>query len=294
MHGDAAGLERRPQGLELFVGTGEYGELAGADQGGRLGHDELGDHLGLGLLVGGGVDLDGWPIVACRDCVAELVGRPQHVHAGADDLGGTPAVRREADHLDAGEVVIDVEQQRRVGPVEAVDRLRRVADEEQVVAPGHEVMEQPVLHRVEVLGLVDENVTEPPTHDIGERRIVVELAGQHEEEIVEVDDAAPPFDEFVLGEDRSDLRRRNAASPVLGAGRGDVAGGFDATSCGPGALCGDRFDWVAPGDAGNQAVPVADDVRCRPPLVGPPLAHHAEGDGVERAGLDPLADARRP
>ena len=49
---------------------------------------------------------------------------------------------------------------------------------------------------------------------------------------------------------------------------------------------------VPPGHLGDEAMPVVDDVRRRRPLVGPPLSHHAEGDGVERARLDRLAESR--
>ena len=193
----------------------------------------------------------GGPIVARRDRVARLTAGAQHVHAGVDDLRSAPAVRREADHLDTGQVTIDVEEQGRVGAVEAIDRLGRVTDEEEVVAPGNELVEQPVLHRVEVLGLVDEDMTEAPAHDVGELRIGVELAGEDEEQIVEVDDATPALDQLVVGEDLGDLRRRHTAATVRGPSSSDVVGRGDATSGGPGAFGGDRVDRAPPGDAGQ-------------------------------------------
>ena len=67
----------------------------------------------------------GWP--SPRTCVA-----------GGDDLRRASAVGRQADDLDAGQVALDVDQQRWVGTVEPVDRLGRVTDEEQVVAPVDE------------------------------------------------------------------------------------------------------------------------------------------------------------
>ena len=54
----------------------------------------------------------------------------------ADDLRSAPPVRRQAHDLDAGQVPVDLGEQRRVGAVERVDGLRRVADEEEVAAVG--------------------------------------------------------------------------------------------------------------------------------------------------------------
>ena len=141
------------------MGAGEHGDLA-APQVRRAGGDEAGDELGLGVLVAGGADLHRRSIVARRDGVATLARHAQHVHPGGDDLRRRSAVRRQADDLDTGQVAIDVDEQRGVSAVESVDRLRRVADQEEVVAPGDEQTEQFVLHRVEVLRLVDEDDVE--------------------------------------------------------------------------------------------------------------------------------------
>ena len=38
-----------------------------------------------------------------------------------------------SDHFDTGEALMDVEKQAGIAAVEAIDRLRRVADEEQII-----------------------------------------------------------------------------------------------------------------------------------------------------------------
>ena len=109
-------------------------------------------------------------------------------------------------------MTIDVDQQRRIGAVEPVDRLCRVADEEQVTTGADEQLEQVVLHGVEVLRLVDEDVTEAPAHDLGERWVGRQLAPEHEQQVVEVDDAATALDRLVVGEHLGDRWRRNGDS----------------------------------------------------------------------------------
>ena len=69
-----------------------------------------------------------------------------------------------------GSRAADVAQQRGVGAVEAVDRLGRIADEVEVAAAADEQLEQPVLERVEVLGLVDEHVAVAEPHGVGPLR----------------------------------------------------------------------------------------------------------------------------
>ena len=85
-----------------------------------------------------------------------------------------------------GEAVVDVDEQRRVGPVESVDRLCRVADEEQVVAAASQQIDESVLERVEVLRLVDEHVPEPPADGVGERRVAARAPRWCAEHVVEV------------------------------------------------------------------------------------------------------------
>ena len=103
---------------------------------------------------------------------------PERRCLGADlhDLGRAPMVDRQPDDLDAGEPIGDVPEERRIGPVEAVDRLRRVADHEQVVDPVSEQVDEPVLERVEVLRLVDQHVAIAPAGGGGELGVATRRA----------------------------------------------------------------------------------------------------------------------
>ena len=75
-----------------------------------------------------------------RPTRADVAGRvlavgAEHLDAGGDDLRRAAVVHRQVDDLDPREAGGDVEQQVGIGAVEAVDRLRRIADEEEVAAP---------------------------------------------------------------------------------------------------------------------------------------------------------------
>ena len=83
-------------------------------------------------------------------------------------------IGRQADDLDAREASLDIDEQARVGAVEAVDRLRRITHEVQVVVAGPQHVDDPVLHRVEVLCLVDEQMAEPPADGVGEVALALE------------------------------------------------------------------------------------------------------------------------
>ena len=141
------------------------------------------------LVVVGGYDRRG-PLAAggLDRCVDRRVA--EHDPPEFDDLIGAAMVDGQPDHLDAGEAIRDVDEQRRVGAGEAVDRLRRIADEEHVVATRPNEVDEPVLERVQVLGLVDEQVAEPPAQRLRERRIALGGIDREREQVVEVDD--PP------------------------------------------------------------------------------------------------------
>ena len=271
------------------MGAGEHGDLA-APQVRRAGGDEASDQLGLGVLVAGGAYLHRRSILARRDGVTTLARHAQHVHPGGDDLRRRSAVRRQADDLDTGQVTIDVDEQRGVSAVESVDRLRRVADQEEVVVPSDEQTEQVVLHRVEVLRLVDEEMSKAPADDLGEVVIGVDLTREHQQQVVDVDDTATPFGRLVVGEHLCHGGEGDAAMPLGGPRRGGVSVGLDAAGSAPRAFGSDGVDRAPPSDLSDQATTVVGDVRRRPTAVRPALAHHAEGDGVERAGLDRFAN----
>ena len=129
--------------------------------------DRARDGRGLGLLVGVRDDPHHWAVGSGRAQLGGLLAACEHVHAGGDDLRRAAVVDGQPHDLDAGEAVLDIQQQRGVAAVEAVDRLRGIADEVQVVASGAEEIEQALLERVQVLRLVDEDVTEAPALGLG-------------------------------------------------------------------------------------------------------------------------------
>ena len=80
---------------------------------------------------------------------------------GGEDVRGGAVVLLEADHLRAGEVLLEAEDVADLGAAPAVDRLVVVADAADVVVGAGEEAEPEVLGDVGVLVLVDEDVAEP-------------------------------------------------------------------------------------------------------------------------------------
>ena len=205
--GDAGGVEGRGQRRELGVGARQHGGLAGAQDGRVERAHEPGDGGRLVVGVGEAVELDRSAVVPGGDGVGGLAGRAQHVHPGADDGRGRAVVDGQVDDLDPVQVTTDIGQQRRVGAVEAVDGLRRVADQEEVSALADEQAQQPELDRVEVLGLVHEHVLEAVPYDLGPQRILGHGRRRHRQQVVEVDDAPAPLQRFVPGQGGGDVGR---------------------------------------------------------------------------------------
>ena len=148
---------------------------------------------------------------------------------GLHDLRRAAVVHRQPDHLDAGEAGLHVDEEGRIGAVEPVDRLRRITDEEQVVAPGAEQVDEPVLERVQVLRLVDQHMAVAPAQGVGEVGGVLQLADRVGEHVVEVDDAPAALELLVRGERRCaglDAGRGSALRAPRGGGvlrRADAA-----------------------------------------------------------------------
>jgi hypothetical protein len=115
------------------------------------------------------------------------------VDAGLDDLRSAAVVRRESHDLDPGKPRADVDEQAGIGAVEGEDRLCRIADEKQVVAVAAQEIDEPVLDRVEVLRLVDQQVAEAPSRGGGEVVVVHQRVHREAEDVVEVNDTAPPL-----------------------------------------------------------------------------------------------------
>ena len=73
---------------------------------------------------------------AIRDEPTGLATAVEGVHPSGNNLRRAAVVDRESDDLDPRELRLDLDEQGWVGAVESVDRLRRIADEEQVVTAG--------------------------------------------------------------------------------------------------------------------------------------------------------------
>jgi hypothetical protein len=225
---------------------------------------------------------------------AALIAGSEDVNAGGDDLGGAAMVDRQPDDLDTGKAPFDVDEQGRVGAVEAVDRLRGVADEEQVVAAGPQQVDELVLERVEVLGLVDEQVSEAPPNGVGELVVATQVADRVGEHVVEVDHAAATLERLerlVGGRATVDS---GAGSPLRPARRRGIRGGVDAARRGPVDLGQERRDAAAVAGVdgvGEQAPPVGHHRQRAPFGVDPALLEHAEHHRVERARFDVFAQA---
>ncbi len=209
---DAAGLERLGDTPRHLMGAREDRDLTPTDRR-RVAAEHRGrDPRCLSILVRVGGEAQRSGILTGRDQAGPLTRGVEHVIAGRDDLRGRTVVHREADHLDAREAPVHIHEQGGIGSVEAVDRLRGVTDEEQVIAALSEHIHETVLEGVEVLGLVDVEMTEPPPHGLGERTVALQLADEDGQQVVEVDHTAPTLLLGVGVEGRGHLRHDPGAS----------------------------------------------------------------------------------
>ena len=214
---------------------------------------------------------------------------------GLHDLRGAAVVRRQANDLDAGEAGLDVDEQGGIGTVEPVDGLRRIADEEQVVASGAEEIDEPVLERVEVLGLVDQHVAVAPAERIGEVGRVLQLADRVGEHVVEIDHAPTALELLVARIRRGAGLDTGGGSALRAPGDGRVLGRADAACGGPVDLAEEVVEAAAGAGVdrvGEQSTAVGDDGLRAAIGVGPAVLEDAEHHRVERAGVDPFTDPR--
>ncbi len=235
--------------------------------------------------------LNGSPSGRDESASAACPERVEHVATGGHDLRGAAMIRRQSDHLDAGEPIGDVGEEQRVRAVEAVDRLRRIPDQVEVVPSADDELEQPELDGVQVLRLVHEDVPEAPPHGLRPPRVSRELGGRHREQVVEVDDAAPALEGGEGGETLGDPLRCRRDPAARGADRGRIVVRGHAARTGPVGLPGERRHRHAGRDLGEQTVAIADDGRGMLVELEPPLPEQPEGDGVERARLDAFAQS---
>ncbi len=209
---------------------------------------------------------------------AVVVSQVQHRHPGE-------AVRREC-LLEAVEVA-------GVGSVPAVDGLVGVADDEQVVAVAQPPPQQPVLQRVDVLELVDEQVPEAPALGGSGLRVSLHDPQGEAEQVVEVDH---PGLGLGLGIAVEQVRHLVAGQrrPSPGPGRPvEVLRGRDEAGRGPLDLGHHVLGLLPPpaeevGDEPQLAVHEPGHLCAPIRPTGPQLG---VGDGVERPRGDVVAQA---
>ncbi len=278
---------------ELLVGPREHGDVGGATASGERAH-QFGDAGGLGGSGGERSHSDVGPVGPGAAGVVGLARRGERGGAGAHHLRRAAVVGGEPHDGDAGVAHLHLREGRVVGAVPAVDRLAGVADEAQIGSPAADRLEHGVLQRVEVLRLVDEQVAEPPTDEVGEGGVAMCRVEDPGQQVVEVEDAAPALQPFVRGDEVGVAGRRHGAAPAGGAHRGLVPAGFDEASTGPvdiGRGEG-RLDRQAQlGEAfAQQSNSIGDHLRGGLVSSERPIAQQPEGDAVERARLDAFAD----
>ena len=223
--GDAPLGERRLELLALTVGAEEHRDL------GRLGarldecRDARGDVVGLGRVVVGDVQLGDLTVVALG---AQLdgAGAPaaaraaEHEVGQPHDLGRGAVVAHQLDDVGPRVPGAEAEQVLGRGPREAVDGLGGVADDAHVVAVPEPEVEQGLLEPVDVLVLVDHEVSVLAAHRPGHLVVLAEDAGGEEEDVLEVDDAPVGLDVLVGGQQPG---HRRGVEPAGGSRRARAA-----------------------------------------------------------------------
>ena len=203
-----------------------------------------------------------------------------------------------------GVALREVEEVGGVGAGEGVDRLRRVADDAQVVAAAEPQVEQCRLDRADVLELVDD---EPFVllADLGRDPLVLgEQRGRAEQDVLHVHPALVALDVLVGREHVGDRGRVDAvdrAAARLGEPR--VVVGPDVADLGPLDLGGEvaqgrlvGLDAVAPGGVADEAqLGLGEHRQVAAVDPRPEEPGLAQRRGVERAGLHPAgAQAAQP
>ena len=157
--GDLRGAQRLFEDHQLGVGAREHGLVGPRDAAGVAAAHGAGDGLGLvavGRVTGHRRRHPGGPVGAQPRVVAE------HGVGHRQDLGRRAVVVVEAQHGGAGEVLRELGEEADVGAVPAEDALVGVAHHAEVVAVAAPTLQETELGGVDVLELVDEEVTETP------------------------------------------------------------------------------------------------------------------------------------
>ena len=281
--GPREGVEDR---LDLGVGAHQDGAAAPRRRlgGGDTAPEQVGDARGLGPLVGESAQHD---CGARRADAAQVGAGAADVAGRRDDLRGAAVVATQADDGDAPDHIGQSVEESPVGAVPPVDRLHRVADDEDVGAPAPDRVEEAVLQRVHVLGLVDEEVSEAPAGGLREVGVRGHRVEHPQDEVVEIDHAAALLERLVAAVDVGDLggAARDPAT-VAGDRRGVLPWG-DGAGVRPVDL-GEQVDGAvaqrgALGRDLDELAPLLDHDGHRLAHVGEALAQEAERDGVEGA-----------
>ena len=134
------------------------------------------------------------------------------MRAGGDDLRRAAMVGRKSDHLHTSQAIGETGQEGGIRPVEAVDGLRWITDEVEIVAAAGDELEEPVLDRVEVLRFVDEQMAITPADRVAPRCVGLQIAHRHDQQVVEIDDASTPLQRLEGGERPGDAFGRCGAA----------------------------------------------------------------------------------
>ena len=188
-----------------------------------------------------------------------------------------------------------VPEQRRVGAVECVDGLVRVADDEEVRLVAEESGQEAELRRVHILHLVDEEVPGPPAHAVGEPGVAGQGIGAGDDQVVEVEQPPPRPLRLVPGVGLRDLLGSDTTPPPVLPGLCFVVCRGDEPSLGPTDLSVERAGatGVARRRVGQQPPPIRQELREGPPSQLAVLTQQAERRSVEGSRLD-TGHAQRP
>jgi hypothetical protein len=136
-------------------------------------------HRRLSMLVTELENLKARPVSPRRDERFGDVSMLENLDSGLDHLGGASVIDRKPDDLNAGEALMNIEEKSRVASVESVNGLRWIADEKKIVVTESQLIEQSLLERGQVLGFIDEKMSESPAGCPSKVRIPCQIRRGH-------------------------------------------------------------------------------------------------------------------
>ena len=213
---------------------------------------------------------------------------------GGEDLGGGAEVGAKVDHGTAGEVVADLVEKLGFGSVPAVDRLVRITDHHERRFGSEPALQESELERVDVLELVDEDMAMSPSLGLGEAGVLGHGGVAERQEVVEVDELPLALGLFVLPVDVGHERQASPGATSCSLGRVGVSIWCDEPGTGPPDLAVDVGDRgavevaVLPGEERHSSL---EQLGSPPAGVLPVVSQDCQGDRVERAGCDIVAEA---